>query len=601
MSQANHHVGTSPVPHQDVETGDEVELPFHGTCPRCHHLHTGTTIRFPFSQSRHIRFNCERCQHVMFGLGHNSTQTTLASVLTTSGQNTVRSSSPNNLPPCSDHRDDTVLSGGALDDQRNQTTSRNEESSQGDEHGLRARDPPSIVVTQPHADGATVKSKPPPINVQDTYTRGNLVEGTDKRPRRRIDPKGKAKKLIGLIKRPFHRILGRPSDVFDRAEPSMRCLEDPMQPEVGKQSRNGSQRVTRSSSIRPDTQNSQTAEFSSQPRIETAQPDEPTDELVDVIRTKKERLYVKRSEATNRKKHVAARTCYCHENCHCYTGAGRLSNQSSHDLLHHSNIPQHPLGNLLAEVVPTPASSVASLRTHSPSRQIAFTGAHLNSNQLPTQPSVRGRGSRSLVGANEERQRSRISSSTGTSQATTAVESRSSEARAASRASRRAMSFPADPFHEFIQVAERSRPALVDYLRGLNDFGHPIASRRALDPVLDQHDAERAASDSSIAQSLPDGEDSSHASATSLSHLPDPSDEQVADDGSANNEEVPTIDSSNTTSGEGSNMRTPQPHNPEDVPLAPSQPGYDEVSRALQALSEEPPQATEVTDFAANR
>ncbi|KAL9116651.1 MAG: hypothetical protein Q9187_006825, partial [Circinaria calcarea] len=504
------------------------------------------------------------------------------------------------------------LSSGALDDQRNQTTPRNEASSQGNENGLRAREPPSIIVTQPHAHGATVTPKSPPINLdtdpaQDTHPRGNLVEGTDKRLRRRFNTKGNAKKLIGLIKKPFYRILGRqpdllsPSDVSDQAESSMDHVEGPMQPDVRRQLRDGSARATPSPSIHPDTQNSQTVDLSSQPRAETAQPDEPTNELVDAVRTKKDRLYVKRSEATNKKKHLAARTCYCDENCHCYTGAGRLSNQSSHDSLHNSNIPQHHLGNLLAEVVTSPASSVASLRTHSPSGHIAFAGAHLSSNQLPTQPSFRGRGSRSLVGAHEERQRSRISSSTRTSQATTAVDSRSSEARAASLTSRRAMSFPADPFHEFIQVAERSRPALVDYLRGLNDLGHPIASRRALDPVLDQDDAELADSDSSIVQSLPDGENSSHASATSLSHLPGPSDEQVADDSSANSEDVPTVDSPITTSGEGSNMRTPQPHNPEDVPLPPSQPGCDEVSRALQALSEEPPHATEVTDFAANR
>lgn len=612
MSQANQHAGMSPIPRQDEATGNDVELPYHGTCSKCHHLHIGTIIRFPFHQSRHIRFNCENCKHVMFGLGGNSTQTTLASVLTDSGENTITSSSSDHLPPCSDHRDHTTSYGGALSDGRIRVSPPREALSIRGEDNVRARDPPSILITQPDASSANVAPKSPPINadaglVQDSHTTHILVERTEKQPRPRFDPRAKAKKLISLIQRPFQRILRPqpvlqfPSDVPAPAESSMGHVEAPTQRDFGRQPRNEPSQAAPSPSIRPSTHNSQNIELSSQPRIQTAQPDEPTNELADVTRTKKERLYVKRCEATNKKKHIAARTCYCDENCHCYTGAGRVSDKSPHDSIHGSNVPQHHLENLLAEVASSSRSSVAHLRTHSPSRQIAFLGAHLDANQLQTQPSFRGRGSRSMAGANEERQPSRISTSTHTSQATTAVESRSSGARAASRASRRSMSFPADPFHEFIQVAERSRPAMVDYLRGFNDLGHPIASRRVLDPVPDQQETDLAASGSSLSRSLSDRADSSHASATSLSHLPDPSDEQIAEEVNTNSEAVFALDSSNPTSGEGSNTETPRPRNPEDPPPPPPQPGSDEVSRALQELGEEPAHATEVTDFAAGR
>ena len=547
----------------------------------------------------------------MFGLGGNSTQTTLASVLTDSGGNTIRSSSSDHLPPCSDHHDHIASYTGALSDGRIRLSPPSAASSQGGEGNFGARDPPSILVTQPDANSTIIAPKSPPIHAdadlaQDPHTRHVLVERTKKRSRLHFDPRAKAKKIISLIQRPLQRILKRQSglqscsDVPAQAEASMSHVEAPIQPDFGRQPRHESLRVAPPPSVRPSTYDSQNIELSSQPRIQT-EPDEPIDELVDVTRTKKERLYVKRCEATNKKKHVAARTCYCHENCHCYTGAGRVSNKSPHDSLHGSNVPQHHLENLLAEVGSSSRSSVAPLRTHSPSTQIAYAGAHLDSNQLSTQPSSRGGGSRSLAGADEERRPSRISTSTGTSQATTAVESRSSGARAASRASRRSMTFPADPFHEFIQIVERSRPAMIDYLRGFNDFGHPIASRRVLDPVPDQQETDLAASNSSLSQSLIDREDSPRASATSLSHLPDPSDQQIAEEVNSNNEVVSALGSSDPTSGEGSNTRTPQPHNPEDVPPPPPQPGPDEVSRALQELSEEPARATEVTDFAANR
>ena len=548
----------------------------------------------------------------MFGLGGNSTQTTLASVLTDSGGNTIRSSSSDHFPPCSDRRDHIAADDRALSDGRNRVSPPREALFQEGVDEFRPTDAPSILVTHPDANGAPVTPKSPLINadaglVQDPHTRDIPVEGTDERPKRRFDPRAKAKKLINLIQRPLQRILKRrsglqsPLDAPAQAESSTSRVGASTQPGFGGQPRQESPRVAPSPAVRPSTHDSQTIELLSQPRTQTAQPDEPIDELADVIRTKKERLYVKRCEATNKKKHVAARTCYCHENCHCYTGAGRVSDKSSRDSLHGSNVPQHHLENLLAEVVSSSGSSVAPLRTRSPSGQITHTGAHLESDQLPTQPSARGRGSRFLGGANEERRPSRISTSTRTSQATTAVESRSSGARAASRASLRSMSFPADPFHEFIQVAERSRPAMVDYLRGLNDLGHPIANRRVLDPVPDQQETDLAASGSSLSRSLSDRETSSRASATSLSQLPDPSDDRIAEGVNINNEAVAALALSNPISEEGSNTRTPQPRNLEDIPSPTPQPGPDEVSRALQELGEDLPQATEVTDFATNR
>lgn len=58
------------------------EVPFHGTCSRCHHLHTNKSLHLPYDTQKHTRFNCEYCQHPIVGIGRTSTQTTLASVET---------------------------------------------------------------------------------------------------------------------------------------------------------------------------------------------------------------------------------------------------------------------------------------------------------------------------------------------------------------------------------------------------------------------------------------------------------------------------------------------------------------------------------------
>lgn len=51
----------------------------HFTCPRCHHWLNKFPIKLVRDRSIHKRFQCPRCQHLLFGLGGNTTQTTLVS------------------------------------------------------------------------------------------------------------------------------------------------------------------------------------------------------------------------------------------------------------------------------------------------------------------------------------------------------------------------------------------------------------------------------------------------------------------------------------------------------------------------------------------
>ncbi|KAL8674028.1 MAG: hypothetical protein Q9168_001560 [Polycauliona sp. 1 TL-2023] len=59
-----------------------VEFPIHGSCSRCHHLHTNRTLHLPLDLQQHTRFNCDNCEHPILGIGRTSTQTTLASIET---------------------------------------------------------------------------------------------------------------------------------------------------------------------------------------------------------------------------------------------------------------------------------------------------------------------------------------------------------------------------------------------------------------------------------------------------------------------------------------------------------------------------------------
>ncbi|KAL8851342.1 MAG: hypothetical protein Q9221_003709 [Calogaya cf. arnoldii] len=61
---------------------DVLDFPIHGSCSRCHHLHTNKALHLPLDPQQHTRFNCDNCDHPILGIGRTSTQTTLASIET---------------------------------------------------------------------------------------------------------------------------------------------------------------------------------------------------------------------------------------------------------------------------------------------------------------------------------------------------------------------------------------------------------------------------------------------------------------------------------------------------------------------------------------
>ncbi|MCJ1361954.1 hypothetical protein MMC16_001055 [Acarospora aff. strigata] len=64
---------------------------FHASCPGCHHWYNKIPIRLFRKSTKHKRFQCGVCKRLLFGIGGNSTQTTLLSQETISRRESLAS------------------------------------------------------------------------------------------------------------------------------------------------------------------------------------------------------------------------------------------------------------------------------------------------------------------------------------------------------------------------------------------------------------------------------------------------------------------------------------------------------------------------------
>ena len=69
---------TSSIPFSQVPVGFWDTF-IHGSCPRCHHWHNKVTLRVSRNPGIFNGIRCEKCAHEWFGIGGNSTHTSLAS------------------------------------------------------------------------------------------------------------------------------------------------------------------------------------------------------------------------------------------------------------------------------------------------------------------------------------------------------------------------------------------------------------------------------------------------------------------------------------------------------------------------------------------
>ena len=562
---------------------DYMELPYHGNCQNCHHFHIGSIIRYFPNQRKSTKFSCENCGKAMFALGGNSTQTSLASILTISIEedSPARDSTPpDEFRPCTNdvheitRADRTPLASAPEDETSeqeplpvvpSQTQIDNSSSLTGRDEGSML---PNGTITSISDTSNSSPIRPSQSSRPTAALPPEQTVGRQTTPQR-FSPKAKAQKFLHFVrkrmpKRPQHP-QNNSTQVALRVTPEMKDSSTMTEPPPKRLSRSGSSRI-----LLPSSMPSSTHQVVSMDHI--AHPDEELDGLENDAHIKKERLRAKRREATLRRSTLNARKCFCNDHCHCYRGAGRAAPQS-HGSLNTSNVPDHHLGeNLIADVQSAQDTSDPPPRHHSPIRRVAFIGAHLDdAEQFSDRPS-----SPSML---EARRPSRISSSTPTSQATTAIDSRSSEARLAIQSSRRSASLPALPAHDIIQVVEQSRPALLDYLRSLDPFGHPVPERN----IRDMNGQE--SSSDSVSADVPETIPQFRTSTTSLSRL------EVEDE-----ETTPGPASSHRTPCGDSSSRTPQT-NLMDTSNEPPPLDSDEIAEALEDLSCRTRHDTKVTDF----
>ena len=458
---------------------------WHGSCGRCHHFHIAQSIELPLLDE-HVRFFCQRCQHPLFGIGRNSTQISLASVLTSSMSDAHREppdeQSGCNLA-CTNTQADLNIGGinvGVMNEPgtqphegrissggRSRTTSPmvrpNRNSATGVSagsaeplHQLTTRIPFQAVKKVPGGgdNGSRVDSKRLFKRLRDRFKNGLIRSGGLLTPgpsdpstskRRRLskqdaatmtEPCAPSKITSALDAQTIHTPLSRQAqDIL--TVPNRQVLPEPSGVDHGI----------------------------------TEPPDELTSDTEGPGEPKRQSLLAHRAEKTLHKRALQRRKCHCSNNCHCMRGVTASARQSQTSELD-SN--QQILASIIDSIQPqlpvlhqpdhqtesrsTSRSHLGHLDDHRRRTLFRFASTHLD----PTyQPSSTGT---SPIRLGEPRG-SDPSTSTGMSQATTLTGSRGSGRRRGRLPTQRTHSLPSIVLHDTVRFAEQARPEIVDAIR----------------------------------------------------------------------------------------------------------------------------------------
>ena len=356
--------------------------------------------------------------------------------------------------------------------------------------------------------------------------------------------------------------------------------------------------LTQTVPVSSDGNENGTSEVTS-PSDHFAQPDETPEGVWNPAAEKAERLRIRRHELTLKKQKLRAGICRCTEGCHCMGQAEEGTSPRPLDPTIEARI-QGPLFPSLyrenslnsdhrSAAVPGPAITNPD-------------GPHVHFEQPVDAPSP------VIPVLNPSvRPSSRLSDLTGT----TANESSSSGARSARSLAQRANSLPVLRFGHFSQTldeeglhrfAAESRPAAMRALEDFVAIHEPQHPSSVPDPES-HHESERTDSTDFATDDHLDRQsefdrvalanlivEDTHGRATSLSRLPEPDDEQHAEEPSENGETEPSSTRISLGSGsdDGSNV-TARLQNPEQRPTSssPSETHHDEISNELEQMSSE--------------
>ena len=614
----------------------------HISCKRCHHLHADKQIQIP-GDGDHLRIDCDKCNGALCGIGGTSRRSSLASCLTSSSweegptpsttlcTNVIGAdSSPGGRSRSTTGPPTVVLGGGSAGITTaapSQQPSENLLSLPNENSAEEGSSTSGSALRDVHNEVAGAR-EPPQGSLQDLPAHAGQHEVVLPRKAKSSHKIKIAKMLNFLSRRILRRPVKTPENIANtstmvensvpqrsrirRTRPDMQSKAiqeqtDPDQTALGTVSPSSNTNGDTTQLSMPNDQvlpvRSEVGDngdnHSATPSNHTAQPDEMPEDVWNPTAEKAERLEVKRRELTKRKHALRSGTCRCSNGCHCYTARGGAHTPRSLDSHVESHIPDHSLGRLIvpssSSTNPHSSTSRDSLIPHPEAPRVTF--ADNPSFEIPQ-----------LEPPNPANHRaSRISDISGT----TLTGSSSSGARSARQLAQRAQSLPAlrigdffrtlheEGLHDFVA---QNRPNAMQAVREYDTVDHPQHASSDPDREADHENERTDSTDFAVddhAGGQPDvdlarlshvnTEELTHGRVTSLSHMPEPSDEQpTAESTSDHSEEAASSEAVSLTEGpdEGSNTTT-RLHSPGDGPPPPpeSRNQHDEVADELEEMT----------------
>ena len=578
-----------------------IEIPYHGSCPKCHHLHTSVPFAFALDPSKHTRFKCEDCSHQIFGIGRTSTQTTLASIESArkrtsseSARSPIRSCHNTAVPPPSLRIDPAALPGQniALDtlstiSEANSPAARSRSTSEipassgsprrrvtgPTKHGPDPRVPgeesPAPRTEALESSGQTQEHKS--INFKNGY-------GVKAWAKKRLFGRSRELRLPGVGFQVRLQITRKPSK---NTPPGFSAMTDTVvagntrsivnsntnETVVTRNISDLDQRILHAPAATLNTHGS----LAPTPGANEASENRaylPEDLQGGRTMTKQERIQIIRRTETLKRKATEQPKCECTDGCHCLKDSQRSSFTSNDRrvFLHDVEVPPHSLGRFLA---PSDTRSNESRHSHPLRGNLALAGL---GSHLSTERSMSSSAENSSTVAESSRAPSRLSQTTAVNGSTASLQRRPASLG-------RSSSMPAS-------YSRRQRTRYQDLLQhpGLlaefNSFAREVDAQRSLPrtgDVEDSNPSESTESSRGTQGSIPD-----HASSISLANLPDPGQVEAPtpiDHAPRASPSIPTL-----AAGDGEQL-TPTPlsyHGSGAVPSQPTQAAPESLSSALR-------------------
>jgi hypothetical protein len=431
---------------------DTIEFPYHGSCPKCHHLHTNVPFAVALDPSRHTRFRCEDCGHQIFGFGRTSTQTTLASIESTgkrtsteSARSAIKSCQNSVISPLNLRIDPAALPEQtvALDklstiSEANSPAARSRSTSEVP--ALRGSPPRQVSGPTKHGSDPRVPPEDGTAPLPEAPASSGQIEehkstnfkngyGVKQWARKRLFGRSKELRIPGLGLQVRVQITRKPSKntrpgyqtatdtpIARNARPNIKS--DVTETSVTNDVSDLDQRISHAPAAAFNSSESLAplpgTPEASENRVYLAEASQR-----DPIRTKQERIQIKRRRETLKRKATEQPRCECTDGCHCLKDSQRSSFASNdrRTLLRNPEAPPRSLGR------PSTPSDTSDGSRYSPSLGISPALAGLGSH-LSTERSMSSSAENSSTVAESSRAPSRLSQTTAVDGSTASLHRR---------------------------------------------------------------------------------------------------------------------------------------------------------------------------------